>query len=104
MGVAPWSRTWFGGDRRGVRAVTPSQSQGPLWEPSNTAAGRIRTSVEAPACYTDRKTEPREEGKTPKVLGVTDLGLRQFTGFGPKINIPRHWALPGQEAAEVELD
>lgn len=102
--MASWNRTWFRGDRRGVRAVTPGQGQGPLWEPSNAAAGRVRTSVEAPAYCTDGKTEPKEEGKTPKVLGVKEPELHQFTGFGPKINIPRHWALPGQEAAEVEWD
>lgn len=45
-----------------------------------------------------------EESETPKVLQVADQGLHPFTNFGPKMNIPRHWALRGQETAMVELD
>ena len=96
--MAPWDRAWLGGGRGVVRTVIISQARGHCsWE----CADFFRDSI--PTVQMGR-LRPRKESETPKVLDVADEGFHTFKSSGPKTSIPRHGALPGQEAAIVELD
>lgn len=94
--MAPWDRAWLSGGRGRVRTVTAGQAGGhPSWEGADFLKDPIPTVQVG-------RLRPREESETPKVLGVAEIPL--IHKLWPKMNIPRHWALPGQEAAVDELD
>lgn len=87
------TRAWLPGPGRGLEEAGEGtlryvSAQARLRTRLNTAAGRAPASLKAPIPTVQMgRLKPGEEGKTPR-SGVTDPGLHQFTGFGPKIIFP----------------